>query len=171
MNQILIHSDRHVIRSDGHPESFFPRPTPTSPPNRARLAADRTDPARHIGRNIQALWPTELPLRRRTWTRAQAISVHQPAGNRRPAAQRLCAERHPRTGRPFDRQFPRSARCARRDLCDQHGTPASPRGAWIDRHGSGACRFRLRQGGRHPRRHGCVLSCRRRPAVQSGGDR
>jgi hypothetical protein len=56
-------------------------------------------------------------------------------------------------------------------LCDQHGTPATARGAWINPHGPGACRFRLRQGGRHPRRHGCVLSRRRRPAVQSGGGR
>ena len=32
MNPILIHSDRHVIRSDGHSESFFPRAAQTSPP-------------------------------------------------------------------------------------------------------------------------------------------
>ena len=171
MNPILIHSDRNVIRSDGHPETFFPRAAQTSSPDRARLAADRTGSAWNIGRNIQALRPTELPLRRRTWTRAQTIPVHQPAWNGRPAAQRLCAKRHPRAGRPFDRQFPRRARCARRDLCDQHGTPATARGAWINRHGPGARRFRLRQGGRHPRRHGCVLSCRRGPAVQSGGGR
>lgn len=171
MNPILIHSDRHVIRSDGHPQSFFPRAAQTSPPHRARLAADRTGSAWNIGRNIQALRPAELPLRRRTWTRAQTISVHQPAGNRRPAAQRLCAKRRPRTGRPFDRQFPRPARCARRDLCDQHGTPATARGAWVNHDGPSARRFRLRQGGRHPRGHGCVLPCRRRPAVQSGGGR
>jgi hypothetical protein len=171
MNPILIHSDRHVIRSDGHPESYFPHAAQTSPPNRPRLAADRTGSAWNIGRNIQALWPAELPLRRRAWARAQTISVHQPAWNGRPAAQRLCAKRHPRTGCPFDRQFPRPARCARRDLRDQHGTPATARGAWINRHGPGARRFRLRQGGRHPCRHGCVLSCRRRPAVRSGGGR
>jgi len=87
MNPILIHSDRHVIRSDGHSESFFPRAAQTSPPNRARLAPDRTGSAWNIGRNIQALRPAELPLRRRTWTRAQTISVHQPAWNGRPAAQ------------------------------------------------------------------------------------
>ncbi len=71
MNPILIHSDRHVIRSDGHPESLFPRAAQTSPPNRARLAADRTGSPWNIGRNIQALRPAELPLRRGTWTRAQ----------------------------------------------------------------------------------------------------
>ena len=171
MNPILIHSDRRVIRSDGNPGSFFPRASQTSPPNCARLAADRTGSAWNIGRNIQALRSAELPLRRRTRTWAQAISVHQPAWDGWPAAQRLCAKRHPRTGRAFDRQFPRLAHCARRDLCDQHGTPATTRGAWINRHGPGARRFRLCQGGRHPRRHGCVLSCRRRPAVQSGGGR
>ena len=171
MNPILIHWDGHVIRSDGHPETFFRRAAQTSSPDRVRLAADRRGSAWNIGRNIQALRPTELPLRRRTWTRAQTIPVHQPAWNGRPAAPRLCAKRHPRAGCRFDRQFPRRARCARRDLCDQHGTPATARGAWINRHGPGARRFRLRQGGRHPRRHGCVLSCRRRPAVQSGGGR
>ena len=171
MNPILIHSDRNVIRSDGHPETFFPRAAQTSSPDRARLAADRTGSAWNIGRNIQALRPAKLPLRRRTWTWAQTISVRQPAWNGRPAAQRLCAKRHPRAGCRFDRQFPRRARCARRDLCDQHGTPATARGAWINRHGPGARRFRLRQGGRHPRRHGCVLSGCRRSAVTSGGAR
>jgi hypothetical protein len=169
MNLILIHSDGHVIRSDGYPESFFPRAAQTSPPHRARLTADRTRSARHIGRDIQAVRSAELPLRRRTWPWAQAISVDQSTWDGRPAAQRLCAKRHPRAGRPFDWQFPCPARCARRDLCDQHGTLATTRGTWINRHGPGTRRFRLRQGGRHPRRHGCVLSCRRRPAVQSGG--
>lgn len=171
MNLILIHSDRRVIRSDEHPGSFLPRAAQTSPSHCARLAADRTRSARHIGRNLQALRAAKLPLRRRTRTWAQAISVHQSARDGRPAAQRLCAKRRPRAGRPFDWQFPRAARCARRDLCDQHGTPATTRGAWINRHGPGTRRFRLCQGGRHPRRHGYVLSCRRRPAVQSGGVR
>ena len=171
MNLILIHSDSRVIRSDEHSGSFLPRAAQTSAPNRARLAADRGRSARHIGRDLQALRPAELPLRRRTWTWAQAVSVRQPARDRRPAAQRLCAKRHSRTGRPFDRQFPRLTHRARRDLCDQHGTSATARGAWINRHGPGARQFRLRQGGRHPRRHGCVLSCRRRPAVQSAGGR
>lgn len=171
MNLILIHSDGRVIRSDENPGSFLPHASQTSPPHCARLAADRTRAARHIGRNIQALRSAELPLRRRTRTWTQAISVRQSARDGWPAAQRLCAKRHPQAGRPFDRQFPRPARCARRDLCDQHGTLATTRGAWINRHGPGACRFRLCQGGRHPRRHGCVLSCRQRPAVQSGGGR
>ncbi len=171
MNLILIHSDRRVIRSDEYPGSFLPRAPQTSPPHCARLAADRGRSARHIGRNIQALRSAELPLHQWTRTWAQAIFVHQPAWDGRPAAQRLCAKRPPRAGRPYDWQFPRTARCARRDLCDQHGTPATARGAWINRHGPGARRFRLCQGGRHPRRYGCVLSCRRRPAVQSGGGR
>jgi hypothetical protein len=56
-------------------------------------------------------------------------------------------------------------------LCDQHRAPATTRGAWINYDGSGTRRFRFCQGGRHPRRHGFVLSCCRRPAVQSGGVR
>ncbi len=171
MNLLLIPSDYLVIRSDAPPGSFLTRPAQTPPPHRARLAADRTRSARHIGRNLQALRPAELPLRQRSRTRPQAISVHQSARHRWPAAQRLCAKRHPRAGRPVDRQFPRATRSAGRDLCDQHGTPATTRGAWISRHGPGTRRFRLCQGGRHPRRHGCVLSCGRRPAVQRGGVR
>jgi hypothetical protein len=171
MNPILIHSDRRVILSDEPPGSFLTHATQTSPPHRARLAADRTCSARHIGRNLQALRPAELSLRQWTGTWTQVISVHQSARHRWPAAQRLCAKRHPRAGRPFDRQFPRAARSARRDLCDQHGTPATTRGAWVNGHGPGARRFGLCEGGRHPRRHGCVLSRCRRPAVQSGGVR
>jgi hypothetical protein len=171
MNRLLILSDRYVIRSDEPPGSFLPRATQTSSPHRARLAADRTRSARHIGRNVQALRSAELPLCQWTGTWTQAISVHQSARHRWPAAQRLCAKRHPRAGRPFDQQFPRATRSSRRDLRDQYGAPATPRGARINRHGPGTRRFRLCQGGRHPRRHDCILPCRRRPAVQSGGVR
>jgi hypothetical protein len=169
MNPLLIHSDRLVIRSDDSSGSFFIRVAQTSPPPRARLAANRPSPARNFGRNLQALRSAELPLRRWTGTWTQAVSVRQPA--RRPAAQRLCTKRRPRAGRPFDRQLPQAARSARRDLRDQYGTPATTRGSWINRHGPSTRRFRLCQGGRHPRRHGCILSCRRRPAVRSGGAR
>jgi hypothetical protein len=171
MNLILIHSDRRVIRSDETPGSFFTCASQTTSPHRARPAADRIRSARHIGRNVQTVRSAELPLHQRTGTWTQAISVRQPARHRWPAAQRLCAKRHLRAGRRFDWQFSRAARSARRDLCNQHRTPATTRGAWINHHGSGTRRFRLCQGGRHPRRHGCVLSCCRRPAVQSGGVR
>ena len=39
---------------------FLPRAAQTSPPNRSRLAPDRTGSAWNIGRNIQALRPAEL---------------------------------------------------------------------------------------------------------------
>ena len=171
MNPSLIHSDRRVIRSDDNQGSFLLSAAQTSQPHRARLAAGRARSARHFGRDIQALRPVELPLRRRTRTWAQAISVDQSAWDGLPTAQRLCAERPLRTGRPFDSQLPRAARCARRDLRHQHGATATTRGAWINRHGPGARRFRLCQGGRHRCRHGCVLSRRRRPAARSGGVR
>ena len=170
MNRLLILSDRLVIRSDNEPpNSFRTCPAQTPPPAGARFAADRTPPARHIGRGLQALRTTELPLCRWAWAWPQAVFVHQPA--RRTAAKGLRAQRRPCAGRSIDRRLPQAARHAQRDLCDQHRTSAATRGSELDRHGSSTRRLRLHQGGRHPRRHGCVLSCRRRPAVQSGGVR
>jgi hypothetical protein len=169
MNPCLIRSDRFVIRSDKYPGSFRTCPTQAPPPAGARLAADRTRPARHIGRDLQALRAAELPLRRRTRARSKAVFIDQPA--RRTAAKGLCAQWRPPAGRSIDRRLPQAARHPPRDLRDQHGTPAATRGSGVARHGSGPRRLRLRQGGRHPRRHGCVLPCRRRPAVQSGGAR
>ena len=170
MNRLLILSDRLVIRSDNElPDSFHICPAQTPPTAGARSAADRTSPARHIGRDLQALRTTKLPLRRWAWAWPEAVFVHQPA--RRAAAKGLRAQRCPCAGRSIDRRLPQAARHAQRDLCDQHRASAATRGSELDRHGSGAHRFRLHQGGRHPRRHGCVLSRRRRPAVQSGGAR
>jgi len=169
MTRLLIRSDRLVIRSDEYPRSFLNRLAQTSPPARAQLAADRARPARHIGRDLQALRATELPLRRRTGARTEAIPIRQPA--RRAASQGLRAQRYPLASRPIDPRLPQAARSSRRDLRDQYGTLATTRGSWIGRHGPGSRRFRLRQGGRHRRQHGCVLSFRRRPAVRSGGAR
>jgi hypothetical protein len=56
-------------------------------------------------------------------------------------------------------------------LRDQRRTPAATRRSRVDRDGPSTRRPRLRQGGRHPRRHDCILSCCRRPAVRSGGAR
>ena len=169
MTRLLIRSDRLGIRSDGNTRSFIFGLAQTSQTARARLAADRATPARHIGRDIQALWSAELPLRRWTRTWPEAVSVHQPA--RRTSSKGLRTQQCPFAGRPIDRQLPQAAPSARRDLCDQCGTPATTRGSWIDRHGPSTRCFRLYQGGRHPRRHGRVLSCCRRPAVRSGGGR
>ena len=169
MNRLLILSDRLVIRSDEPPESFRACLAQTPPSAAARLAANRTRPARHIGRDLQALRAAELPLRRWTRTWPEAVFVHQPA--RRAAAKGLCTKPRPCAGRSIDRRLPQAARAAQRDLRNQRGTSATPRGAWLNRHGPGTRRLRFSQGGRHPRRHGCFLSCRRRPAVQSGGTR
>jgi len=168
MNRPLILSDRLVIRSDNEPPvSFRICPAQTPPPAGARFATNRTPPARHIGRDLQALRTTKLPLRRWAWAWPEAVFVHQPA--RRAAAKGLRAQRYPCAGRSIYRRLPQAGRHAQRDLCDQHRTSAATRGSDLDRHGSGTRRLRLHQGGRHPRRHGCVLSCRRRPTVQSGG--
>jgi hypothetical protein len=169
MNRLLIRSDRSLIRSDEAAKSFYTRLAQTSPPTGARLATDRTADARHIGRDLQALRSSQLPLRRRTGTWSEALSVHQPT--RRATAAGLRAQRRACAGRPVDRQLPQNARDAQRGLRDQYRAPAAPRGSRINRDGPGPRRPRLHQGGRHPSRHGCVLSCRRHPAVRSGGDR
>jgi hypothetical protein len=165
----LIRSDRLVIRSDEYPESFLACLTQTPPPSRARIAADRICRAWHIGRDLQALRSTKLPLRRRARTWTEALFVRQPTW--RASSQGLRAQRYSRGSCQIDQQLPQAARSSRRDLRDQYGTLATTRGSWIGRHGPGSRRFRLRQGGRHRRQHGCVLSFRRRPAVRSGGAR
>jgi hypothetical protein len=169
MNRLLILSDCLVIRSDEHPESCVNSPAQTSPQTRARSASDRTGAAWLADRDLQALWAAELPLRRRTGAWPETVFVGQPTWWATP--QRLCVERRSRAGRPVHRQLPQITRNAQRDLRDQRGTPAATRGSRVDRHGPGTRRPRLRQGGRHSRRHGCVLSCRRRPAVKSRGAR
>jgi len=54
-------------------------------------SADRTGHARDPERDLQALRPSQLPLRRRPRPWAQALSLRQPI--RRTAPQRLCAQR------------------------------------------------------------------------------
>jgi hypothetical protein len=169
MNRLLIRSDRSLIRSDETNKSNRSCLAQTSSPTGGRLAAARTGAARHLGRDLQALRSSELPLRRWTGTWPEALSVHQPVG--RPTATRLRAQRRAYAGRRVDRQLPQIARDDQRGLRDQCRTPAAPRGSRIDRDGPGPRRPRLHPGGRHSGRHGCVLSCRRRPAVRSGGHR
>src|SRR3974390_1484905 len=82
MNQFLIRSDCHVIRSDENPASFLDSPAQASAHPCARPTPDRTDPTWVVDRDIQALRTAELPLRRRTRTRAEAIFVHEPGGGR-----------------------------------------------------------------------------------------
>ena len=169
MNQFLIRSDHQVIRSDEYAEAFLSSSAQTPPQARAWPAAHRTAPAWVTDRDLQALWTAELPLRRRTRTRAEAIFVGEPA--RRATAKRLRAKRGPPAGHAVHRQLPQIARSARRDLCHQHRTSPTSRGSWIDRYGPGTRRLRFCQGWRHPRRHDRVVPCSRRPAVRPGGAR
>ena len=167
MNRLLIRSDRFAIRSGEHPGSLLACPAQTPSPTGAGLAADRVRPARHIGRDLQALRAAELPLRRRSGTWPEALSVHQPT--RRAAPKRLRAQCHAFADCPADRQLPQAARHTRGDLRDQRGTPAATRGSRVDRDGSGPRCFRHCQGRRHSRRHGYFLSRPRRLAVRPGG--
>lgn len=169
MNPFLIRSDRWLIRSDEYTKSSLDSSPQTPAQTRARLAAGRTATAWFTDRDLQTMRPAELPLRRWIGTRAEAIFGHQSA--RWAPAKGLHTKRSPSTSRPVRRQLPQAARNARRDLCNQHGTSPTPRGSWIDRYGPGTRRLRSCQGWRHPRRHGRVLSCCRRPAVRSGGAR
>src|SRR5580700_3839170 len=169
MNQSLIRSDRSLIRSDKPTDTVRSCLAQTPPPIGEQLAADRTSATWHIGRELQALWSPKLSLCRWTRTWSEALSVHQPAWWATTTG--LRTQRRACAGRPADRQLPQAARDAQRDLRDQHGTPAATRRARVARDAPSTCRPRLRQGGRHPRRYGCILSRRRRPAVRSGGAR
>ena len=166
MNRLLIRSDHLLIRSDEHSESFPISSTQASSQSGARPATTRQGVTRIANRDLQTLWPAKLPLRRRTWAWAEAISCGQSAW--RTAAPRLCAERCLRAGCPFDRQLPQATRRSQRDLRDQRRTSAPARGSRVDRDGPCPRRPRFRQGGRHSRRHGCVLSRCWRLAVRSG---
>jgi hypothetical protein len=157
-------------QNEGHPLCRATRP-PLSVAGRPAAAGA---PAPWLaGGVLQAVWPAGLPLHRRSWPRAQALSVGQ--HHRRAAAHDVCpAGGAPGSGR-IPRQFPRCARGPQRDLRDQCRTAAPPRGHWVTNHGlstsSGYCRPRFRQGGRHHRQYDRILSCRRRPAIRSGGTR
>ena len=166
MNRLLIRSDHLSIRSDGRSESFAINPTQAPSQSGARPATAREGVTRVANRDLQALWPAKLPLRRRTVARTEAIPGDQSAW--RTTAPRLCAERRLRAGRPIDRKLPQAARSSQRDLRDQRRSSASARGSRVDRDGPCARCPRFRQGGRHSRRHGCVLSRCWRLAVRSG---
>src|ERR1700680_3101019 len=118
MARILNPSDIFLIRSDRHAKCVVCGAAQTSPPARAWPAPNRANSARFTDRDLQALRSAELPLHRRTWARPQAISVHNQANRRTPAAW-LRAECNPRPGRRAPRQLSKVAANAKRDLCDQ----------------------------------------------------
>jgi len=166
MNPLPISSDHLPIRSDEYRRFTNVNPAQTAPQTRARPAPARPGAARFTDRDLQALRSAELPLRQRAGARTEAISGDQPAW--RTSAPRLRAKCALRAGREAARQFAQAARGTQRDLRHQCRTPAPTRGTRISRHGSGACRPRLGQSGRHRRRYGGVLSRRRRSTIRSG---
>jgi hypothetical protein len=168
MSYVLTRSDIYLIRSDRHVKCVVCDPSQTSPRACARSAANRANSAWLTDRDLQALRSAKLSLRRRTWARPQAISVHNQANWRTPAAW-LRAERKPRPNCRVPRQFSQAAANAQRDLCDQCRASAPSREARLD--GPGRRRPRLRQGGHHSRQHDRIASCWWRPAVQPGGSR
>jgi hypothetical protein len=168
MSQFLNLSDIILIRSGQHAKRFVRSPAQTSPPNNSRHAANRADRARFADRDIQALRPTQLSLRRRTRPRPQAISLHNRTHRRAPTAW-LRAKRNLSASRRVPGQLPPAAGDAQRNQRDQCRTSTPPRKSRLD--GSGRRNSRLRQGGRHSRQHDRILSCWRRRAVQHGGSR
>jgi len=169
MTRLLIRSDHLTVRSDSHAGSVSNSSAPTPPRTGARPSPTRAAAARVADRDLQTLWPPELPLRGRTGTRSEAISGHQPAW--RAAAPGLRAERRSRARCRSDRQSSQGSRSAQRDLRDQRRTPAPARGPRVGRRGAGPRRLRPGQGRRHSRRHGGVLPRRRCLAIRSGGGR
>lgn len=164
---LRVFSDQLFNGSDSRGEHVACRLAQTSPQPPARPASARTVAAWLTGGEIQTLRASRLSLRPRTWSRSQELSVDQ--HDRTAATGRLCAERLPRRSRRVAQQLPQGTRGAQRDLCDQHRTSAATRELRLN--GPGRRCPRPRQGGRHPRQHDRMLSCRRRPAVRHGGSR
>ena len=167
MTQLLNHSDINSIRS-ANEEAFLRGPAKAPPPALACPSADRADCARVAHRDLQALRPTQLPLRRRTGTRPQALPVHNRSNRRTPAA-RLCAEWRVSSGGRVSRQLPQAPGDAQRDLRDQCRASASSRKSRLD--GSGGRSPQLCRGGRHHRQHDRLLSRCRRSAARRGRTR
>src|SRR4029453_15575943 len=91
MTQVLNLSDYHLILSDEHSKFVIHGPAQTPPPAPPRPSSDRTDTARLTDRDLQALRPAQLPLRRWAWARPQAISFHNQSNRRAPPGG-LCAK-------------------------------------------------------------------------------
>ena len=168
MTRVLNQSDIVLIRSDEHEEHFFRGSAQTPPPTGADPTTNRAGHTWVTNRDLQALWPAQLSLHRRTWARTQAIPVHDRPHRRTPAPW-LCAERDLPPSRCVSHQLPQTTGDAQRDLRNQCRASASPRESRLN--GSGCRDARFCQGGRHHRQHDRILSCWWRPAVQPGGSR
>src|SRR6516162_3435142 len=89
MTRVLNLSDVVLIRSASYDKNFVCGIAQTPPPARACPACARAHRTRVSDRDLQALRPTQLSLRRRAWPRAQAIFVDD-RPNRRTSTARLC---------------------------------------------------------------------------------
>jgi len=69
MTLVLNQSDISLIRSGEHAKCFVRSPAQTAPPADPWSAPDQADRAWLTDRDLQALRPTQLSLRRWTWTR------------------------------------------------------------------------------------------------------
>jgi hypothetical protein len=152
---------KRLIHGSAHPSPQAPGEDPLAHASASRLSRG----------NVQALRSPWLSLRPWARPRAKALSVSQRDWTAPPPDLRVAGCPWPSRGVP--RQLPRVARGAQRDLRDQHRTAPPPRGSRVGRHGAGASpgggRARLRQSGRHPRRHDRFLSRRGCPAIRCGG--
>src|SRR5215475_12897134 len=75
MTPALNLSDVVLIRSASYDKDFICGVAQTPPPASACPACARANRTRVSDRDLQALRPTQLSLRRRAWPRAQAIFV------------------------------------------------------------------------------------------------
>jgi hypothetical protein len=160
-------ADQLLVGSGPFEGRVFRCAAQASPQTPAQLALARARAAWLADRDLQTLRTAGMPLRERTWPRAQALSIDQ--HDRAAAADGLCAERCPCRSQRIPRQLPPSARGAQRHLRNQRRTAAAARASRLD--GPRCRRPRLHQGGRHPRRYDRILSCRRRLAVRTGRGR
>jgi hypothetical protein len=167
MTRPLIPSDNFSKRSDEPQEFVRHGLAQAATPIGARGAFDRAGDARHLERGLQALRSAQLPLCRRPGPWAQALSICQPT--RQLAPQRLYTQCRLWSRCRVHQQLAQGARNPRRDLCDQYGAYATPRGSWVDHDGCCIHSVRLSRGGCHSCRHGRGLS-RRRPAARCGGE-
>jgi hypothetical protein len=165
----MIRSDHLSIRSDEYTESFRPRSAKATPQTAEGSATTRARATWRVDRDLQAVRAAKLPLSRRSRSWPEAISGDQSAWGTSP--QRVRTKRRLRPGRSVAWQLSPAARCAQRDLRDQCRTPATTRRSRIGGHGPGVNWPRLVTSGCHCRRYDCVLSRRRRSAVQSGAAR
>jgi hypothetical protein len=160
-------SDQFIQWSVRRERHVFSRPTPAAAQSTERSSVARSSAAWFPGGEVQALWPTGLPLRKRSRPRAEAVFVGQCC--RTAATDGLCAQRRRRRSCRVPSELPQYSRHPDTGLCDQHRATAASGGARLN--GARRRQYRHGQGGRHPRQHDRILLCRWRPTVRTGRSR